>query len=166
MHTTWADDISFASFKGLLEVHEGHSMKSASQPQLVMANLAQGCRNELICQICTRKGHSTISCFNRHNESRFSTIHNKNRSRYKTKNSNVTENAISYPDSRAIDHITVNLHDIELTNQQSTKKGIIIANGKEILILHTEFSSYSLGYANIHLTIYFMFRILKKIFFP
>lgn len=109
-----------------------------------MANLTQGQHSDLICQICAKKVH-----YNRHNESWFPSIQGQNRLGYKSKKP--AANVVWYPDSRAIDHITTYIQDIKITYLNPSTTSVIIANGKEIPIVNTGNSSFSLGSTNIHL---------------
>lgn len=85
--TATAGDLSFSEFKGLLKAHEKRSLRELALP-LPFANLIQNNQNQrnlgpsippsfdtssVIYQICSKRGHTTIICFNMHNETRYPT---------------------------------------------------------------------------------------------
>lgn len=125
-----ADEITFAEFQGLLQAHKNRYSRPTAATSFPMANAVT--KDGVICQICLKRGHTVILCFNRHNESRFSTVIDK-RPRYRSKssttgNSNST-NAIWYPDSRATYHIVAEASNIQTKDFASTSMAILTANG-------------------------------------
>lgn len=77
--TAREDDITFAAFQGLLQAHDERYSHSSSTIVMPMANAASS--EVVVYQICQKKGHSAISCYNRHNENRFPRVIDK-KSRY------------------------------------------------------------------------------------
>lgn len=59
-------------------------------------------------------------------------------------------NAVWYPDFGLTDHIMANLQEIEHIDSNSAKKGVVIANSNENLVLHTS-SFFSLSSKDIRL---------------
>lgn len=131
--TARADHIAFAAFQGLLQAHKERYFCSAIT-LIPMANTISG--NPVICQICMKKSHTAISCYNRHNESRFPTVVDK-KPRYRPRSGvlgqkpNSSDNAIWYPDSGATDHITGNPSDSHLHGPVLATPSVQIANGSE-----------------------------------
>lgn len=54
-----ADDITFAAFQGLLQVHEDRYSRPTTSMMILMANVAQGLLEEVIYQICQKRGHTS-----------------------------------------------------------------------------------------------------------
>lgn len=91
-----ADEVSFAIFQRMLQSHEERFMQAPATSMILMANVVSN--DTVICQICLKKGHSMIACFNRHNELRFHIVVEKKsrfRPRQGPKQSN-TVNAVWY----------------------------------------------------------------------
>lgn len=110
-HTTRIDDMSFASFLGLLRAYESclqQSLDFRSLRSFTTKKFQTGPSDSttIICQICGKKGHFDIACFNRHNKQRFPTQHDKaqGRGRYMGLKSNntATTNVAWYPN---LDHL-------------------------------------------------------------
>lgn len=94
-----------------------------------MANSVQanrGNHDELICQICTKKGHEALTCYNRYNEYRFPS---EKSNKYRLKSKNISANAVWYPDSGATDHIVSNGDDIDFKNGKTNDDAVTVANG-------------------------------------
>lgn len=102
-------------------------------------------KSELRCQICTRKGHSTLNCYNRLNLTCFQPMHNRklsplgpngsNRSSSNSVNLQTTGEASTwYPDSRVTSHITNSSQHIQHPWSFSGNTCILIANGSPLKI--------------------------------
>jgi len=73
--TARADDLSFAAFSGLLQAHDERNLRPLPQPAVPMANMISNPNSGIVtCQICLKRGHSAIACYNRHNEVCFPTV--------------------------------------------------------------------------------------------
>lgn len=64
-----ADEVSFAAFQGMLRAHEERFGRSPAPGMIPMANIVSN--DTVTCQICLKKEHLAIACFNRHDKSRF-----------------------------------------------------------------------------------------------
>lgn len=54
-------------------------------------------------------------------------------------------NAVWYHDSQASDHVTTFLKNLDITNLNSSGRGVKVTNGNSITILHLEKSSFPFG---------------------
>ncbi|KMZ75993.1 hypothetical protein ZOSMA_108G00310 [Zostera marina] len=106
---------------------------------VAMANTVQS--SIIVCQICKKREHSAISCFNRHNEQLFPTKVDRSRqprnnynfrNNYKNNNKSPapSANAVWYPASGASDHVTNDLQCIQDNHYSS--KSLTVANGSLI----------------------------------
>lgn len=143
------DEISFAAFQGMLQAHEERFARSPSSGMIPMANFVSN--NTVICQICLKKGHSAIACFNWHNKTRFPTVVEKN-SHYQPRQDpkqNSNANVVWCPDSRATNHVTPTASDIQNKDATTSTTNILTANGNEVSILHSGKSCFSVGDSQI-----------------
>lgn len=95
------------------------------------------------CQICSRKGHGTINCFNRANFIRFPPTHNRKLVLIDVGNPNTPlanlvasgRNVVAmwYPDSRATSHITANGKLLN-SSPYSSRTKVLAANGEPMEI--------------------------------
>lgn len=70
--TARADDLTSMAFSGLLQAHKKKYSHPPSSTVVSMANAHSNHNFGVItCQICLKRGHSTIACFKRHNEGWF-----------------------------------------------------------------------------------------------
>lgn len=76
--TARTDEDCFTSFSHLLCEYDAQSNTRPSEHQfIVFTNYVRESRannSTITCQICTTLGHSTLACYNRHNEQKFPTI--------------------------------------------------------------------------------------------
>lgn len=164
--TARADEISFASFQGLLQAHEVRNLHLPTAIVIPLANVAT--KEDIICQICQKKGHTAISCYNRHNENRFPTVIDK-RTRHHPRSSNFGirttywANTIWYPDSGATDHVTANISDIQTRDPSPSASVILTANGNRVPILNSGNSSLSIGQSRLQLDNVLHVPEIKKI---
>lgn len=167
--TTSTGDISFTEFKGLLRAHESRILRQSQLPppsasylkatshlplpstnysQVEPQAAQQPTKNipqllepslGLICQICQKQGHSTLACFNRHNDNQYPG--NQGRGRYRGHDS--YNNKIPYADmawyadTGCTDHATNN--EANIVEKDSTRKetSLIVANGSIISVNNT-----------------------------
>lgn len=99
------DNIPFAAFQGLLQAHD-EWFKVSSNSVILMANAVVN-DTVITCQMCLKRGHSMISCFNRHNEGRYPMLVDKKSHFYPRFNQKVNGfvNTVWYPNSGATDHV-------------------------------------------------------------
>lgn len=169
------DDISFAFFQGLLWSHEERfSKNSAIIGMFHMANAVSTDSifgNTITCQICLKKGHSAIACFNRHNESRFPTVVDK-KSRFRPRQSQGLKqgnniNSVWYPDSGATDHVSPQSSDIQKKDSTPSAANILTANiltanGNGASVSHFSNSYYLVGKNQLVLKDILHVRGIKK----
>lgn len=129
--TVRMDDVSFASFLGLLRSHEIRLNRSTDFKGIAIANAIQSVDTTVTCQICLKHGHSAIQCFKCHNEQCFSTQHTRNKNRYKgSKPYNAQANAVWYPDTGVSDHVTGDTRNIQNPDTQPATQAVVVANGR------------------------------------
>lgn len=145
------DDILFTVFQGLLQAHDERFVHTSLPARMPMANAIS--TDVIICHICQKKGHSAISCYNRHNKNRFPTIIDK-KSRYRlhsgSKSSN-SVNAIWYLDPGATDHVIANTFDTQNRDFTPMASNGLIANGNKCSVLNSGSSSFSVANSQIRL---------------
>lgn len=91
------------------------AVKSYSKKYEVAETTPAQSKTELRCQICSRKGHSALNCYNRLNITQFKPKHNRELSPFGPNGNNRTANSVNtvntgkasmwYPDSGATSHI-------------------------------------------------------------
>lgn len=106
----------------------------------------------IICQICDKKGHSTLSCNNRHNEQHLPSKNEKSRPRFRyNRGSNTPSpaaNAIWYPNSGASDHVSSDPQCIQTSDAAPPSRTLTVANGNSLQIDYTGSSNYLLAHKN------------------
>lgn len=96
----------------------------------------------MVFQIGEKKGHKTISCYNHHNEERFSTINDRPKWNKYGLAKIVSMNVVWYLNLSASEHVTANLKNLKLNEETPTNQVVVITNGKLIPILNSEETSY------------------------
>lgn len=81
--TACVEDISFASLLGLLRSYEARLNRHSEFKGIAIANEIQTSSYAIICQICDKKGHTTLSCYNQHNEQSFPSKQGKSKGRFR-----------------------------------------------------------------------------------
>lgn len=106
--TARIDEIPFASLLGCLRSYENHLSHQLELKGMSTANIVQtGTTSSITCQICDKRGHTALACYNRHNEQRFLSKNDRGKQRgCYSKNSSA--NVVWYLDSGASDHVTSN----------------------------------------------------------
>lgn len=70
--TARVENISFSLLLGLLRSYDARLNHQSEFHGITTANAVQGSQNTksatMTCQICDKKGHTALACFNRHNE--------------------------------------------------------------------------------------------------
>lgn len=103
---------------------------------IASANLVQNTQpltapNKIVCQICDKKGHPTLTCYKCHNEQRFPSIQIPNH-RYRGMCTSSSVNVVCYPYSNPIDHVTPDLDNLKTSNLSQV--AVAIANGNLLSI--------------------------------
>lgn len=153
--TARMEDISFASFLGLLRAYELRLNRSIESKGIAMENSVQATSSDTTvvnCQICLKNGHSAIQCFNRHNEQRFPTQHSKGRNRYKgVRSNNSHANAVWYPDTGASDHVIGEARNIQNSDTEPVARPVTVVKGKSLPISKFGRSNVYLGPRSVKL---------------
>lgn len=86
------------------------------------------------CQICSRKGHGALNCYNRINFTRFPPMHNRKLIPIGIGSSSPSTNAASmwYPDSGSTTYITANGKILNFTEKYMSSERVVAANGETI----------------------------------
>lgn len=109
-----------------------------------------------------------IACNNRHNEARFSTVNDQPKRKrwvHPGARSASTANAVWYPHSGATDHVTINVENIQVQDQNKIDGSVCIANSKFISVTHTGESSALYGKNCKLKNILFVSNIMKILLF-
>lgn len=118
----------------LIQENEGGSRLISPMPKV-----------EVKCQICRRKAHSALNCYNRLNVTRFPPTHNHELSTFSPNGSNRTyansvnlvttgEALIWYPNSRATSHIIAFIDNVQHPRPFSGNHCILTADGSPLTI--------------------------------
>jgi len=121
--------------------------KSSDSPSVNFASRSgdSSARTDTKCQICTRKGHIALNCYNRLNLKKFKPTHNRELTpdglSATNRSTNLSANTISsspvslwFPDSGATSHITPQAENIQMPRSFEGKK-IYTADGTPLNIL-------------------------------
>lgn len=149
--TARVDNISFASLLGLLRSYESWLNRNNEIRAFLIANTIQSA-NIVICQICEKRGHMAIACYNQHNEQWFPTKHDKSKARFHYKGAKEASQVANawYPDSGASGHVTGDLQNIQIMDADQNAKMVIVTNGNSFPIHHSRFSNFMLGNKFVH----------------
>lgn len=125
-------DINFSSLLGLLHSNEARLSRQSEIRGVAMANVVHSSSNVVSCQICGKKGHNALGCYNRHNEQRFPSTTDKSRNSYRFnrggKAATPAANAVWYPDSRASEHVSGDSNYIQNTDKEKAPRSLTIVN--------------------------------------
>lgn len=148
--THFDPEMTFASLCELLMDHEIRSQQNQSifnqpsvniaikdSPKLGEDNLS---KSELKYQICSRKSHSTVNCYNRLNLTKYPPSHTRELSSFgPTVANRQTTHSLNlmmmwYPDSGASSHITATSGNVQQPRAFSSNDCVLITDGSPLAI--------------------------------
>lgn len=83
----------------------------------------------------------------KYNEQRFPTIHDKPRNNYRHKSakSTLSANMVWYLNSRATDHVTSEIDNLQVKDQTPTKKGVVVVDSKYLSVPNSRETNFDCG---------------------
>ena len=155
--------VSFSSKgRGFIQGNQSEFKPYNSQSRGQSSNQNANNKNKdevVVCQICNKRNHTAIKCFNRFNHS--FTVDNLPQSFAAMKLSDIQDSAW-HPDTGATDHMTGNAGNLHSLTPYTGNDGVMVGNGNILPITHIGKATVGSGDSSIPLNDVLLVPDIKK----